>query len=118
MSPNEIKQYTIDAFVGFNLLDAKSKSYYYSLSNKYFDYMQAGIPTISSKLPEYEQLNTELNCGICIENSIQELVNTINHLKEDKKAYQLMCKNAILASKIYHWENESKKLLNLLKNID
>jgi hypothetical protein len=66
LSPNELKRISAQCFVGYNLLNAQSLSYYYSLSNKYFDYVQAGIPSISSHLPEYELLNSEYGCGVCI----------------------------------------------------
>lgn len=118
LAPQEIKQYTENAFLGYNLLDANSKSYYYSLSNKYFDYMQAGIPSISSKLPEYEHLNGVYNCCLCIENNLTELIKAIQYLLENKKAYQMLCENAILANQKLNWETESKKLIQLIKNFE
>ena len=117
LSPNELSNMTNNAFIGFNLLESNSLSYYYSLSNKYFDYMHAGVPSLSSQLPEYELLNTELKCGLCIENTSDKIVESVNFLFNNKKEYQIMVENAIIASANHNWQKESQKLLTILNRI-
>ena len=41
--PENLRDMTSDAMVGLNLLDERSKSYYFSLANKFFDYMHAVV---------------------------------------------------------------------------
>ncbi len=113
LSPEKINIITQKAFLGYNLLDAKSKSYYYSLSNKYFDYMQAGVPSISSELPEYELLNSTYNCGLCIPNTEEDLLRVIHYCHDNKDYYLNLQQNALLASLNNNWENESQKLITL-----
>ncbi len=117
LKPDMINSYTRKCFLGYNLLDAQSKSYFYSLSNKYFDYMQAGIPSLSSKLPEYERLNAQHNCGLCIDNSEKTLINTIVNLYNDTALYDKLSQNALLASLKNNWENESIELLKLYQKL-
>lgn len=117
LKPDMINSYTRKCFLGYNLLDARSKSYYYSLSNKYFDYMQAGIPSLSSKLPEYERLNTHYNCGLCIDNTEDALVNAIVNLYNDPTLYDKLSQNALLASLKNNWETESIELLKLYQEL-
>lgn len=44
---------------GINLLTDEGLSYRYSLANKFFDYVHAGIPQICIAFPEYKKLNVE-----------------------------------------------------------
>lgn len=59
LDPDELWDLTQKAHMGLNVLENKGLSYYYSLSNKCFDYVQAHIPSISSNFPEYQKLNQE-----------------------------------------------------------
>jgi glycosyltransferase involved in cell wall biosynthesis len=113
LAPDKIKTITQKVFFGYNLLDAKSLSYYYSLSNKYFDYMQAGVPSISSALPEYEFLNQKWVCGICIPNTENDLINCLKKYANDHLAYEKLQQNALLASLNNNWEIESQKLVQI-----
>ena len=84
LSPADLKKITPNCFAGYNLLDASgSLSYYYSLSNKYFDYMHAALPSISSELPEYLKLNAAWECGVCIPNSKEDLIDLLNFWKNN-----------------------------------
>ncbi len=57
LPPKELAKVTPQAFLGLNLLENKGLSYYYSLANKCFDYIQAGVPSIQMNFPEYTRLN-------------------------------------------------------------
>jgi glycosyltransferase involved in cell wall biosynthesis len=115
LSPIELAELTPKCFAGFNLLKAnESLSYYYSLSNKYFDYMQAEIPSISSKLPEYLRLNDELKCGVCIDNTELEFVNLIENWESNPKEYLKLKENANFAAEKNHWELEKQKLIEYI----
>jgi len=115
LSPHALKELTPKCFAGFNLLAPESLSYYYSLSNKYFDYMHAGVPSISSKLPEYMALNSTYQCGECIENTRLDLLLTLRKWMYDEAHYQKLKENAIIASGKLNWENEQTQLLNCFK---
>lgn len=111
LSPNELKRMTPGCFAGFNLLnDEGSLSYHFSLSNKYFDYIHAGVPSVSSFLPEYEELNSTDNCGICIENTAESLVKTMRNWMNHPEDYQKLKENTIIAKERYNWETEKMVL--------
>ncbi|MEZ4804118.1 MAG: glycosyltransferase [Bacteroidia bacterium] len=115
LSPNALAELTPKCYAGYNLLNAEeSLSYYYSLSNKYFDYMQAEIPSISSKLPEYLRLNEAFNCGVCIENNEAELIKIIKNWDSNPAEYQKLKENAKFAAEKNHWELEKQKLIELI----
>lgn len=115
LSPDELKKITGKCFAAYNLLVSESKSYYLSLSNKYFDYMHAGVPSISSYLPEYELLNKTNQCGVCIENEKSSLKNILLEWSENKEHYEQLKQNALFAAQNYNWGIESKKLLKILE---
>lgn len=116
LSPETLAELTPKCFAGYNLLSSDSLSYHYSLSNKYFDYMQAGIPSLSSALPEYEILNAQYRCGECIANKREVLVETLLRWRRDTQGYELLKENAIIAAGILNWENEELVLKKIFEN--
>ena len=50
--PAELEEITRNAWIGVNLLENRGLSYYYSLANKFFDYLHAGIPQVTINFPE------------------------------------------------------------------
>lgn len=114
LSPDELRKLSPRCFAGYNLLDAgDSISYRYSLSNKYFDYMHAGIPSISSALPEYMELNEKYGCGICIPDDLPSLTGILNQWKNDPVLYARLKENAKFAASCNHWNAEKEKLKSL-----
>lgn len=111
LSANELAQKTQKALIGFNVLEQKGLSYYYSLSNKTFDYIHAEIPQIISAFPEMKQLNIQYNFALEIENiSVQEISTAINRLLKDKELHNQLSNNCAKAKKVLNWQNESQKL--------
>ncbi len=116
VSPQTLKTLTPKCFAGYNLLDAEgSLSYYFSLSNKYFDYIHAGIPSISSHLPEYEALNASNECGICINNTKEDIIKTLKNWLAEPAVYQKFRENTNIARKVCQWETDEAALLALFR---
>lgn len=67
--PALVLEYTVDADVGFALIENTCLSYYFCLPNKLFEYAMAGIPVISSPLPEMTGLMAEYGIGAVIGDS-------------------------------------------------
>lgn len=112
--PAELKQLTASAYIGVNLLEGSSLNYHYSLANKFFDYMHAGIPSINMNFPEYAKIHKEAATGILIENlNPEEVGSAINTLIQDKQLYNKFRSNCIQLSKRYIWEEEEKILSKL-----
>lgn len=116
LMPEELEQITTNAWLGYNLLDNKSLSYYYSLSNKTFDYIQAGIPQLIPDFPEYQKLNQEWNFGVIVGLSPDEIVKAVKQLMEDDNFYNLLKANAEKAGRVLNWEREEGKLEEIFDN--
>jgi len=110
--PDELKQVTPHAYIGINLLEGLGFSYYYSLANKFFDYIHAGIPQINMNFPEYETLNKQYHVSVLID-SLDEcaIIEAFKKL-ENKELYHELVKNTTLAKRELCWEIESKKLVS------
>lgn len=118
VKPEQLYELTTQASLAYNLLETKSKSYFYSLANKFFDYVHAGVPSINNQFPEYLSINERYNCCITVDiSSANELANLIRIKMAAKDELAEYRKNAKLAAKDLCWEKESKKLLALFENL-
>ncbi|MBI5917503.1 MAG: glycosyltransferase [Bacteroidetes bacterium] len=112
----QLSELTPQAHLGLNLLKNKGLNYYYSLANKAFDYIQAGLPSLGMKFPEYERLNREHEVFYLLESlDAPSIASAVNLLRADKKRYDRLAANCREAAKIYNWENEAEKLLDFFQ---
>ena len=116
--PEDLRKITPQATIGINLLKNNSLNYYYSLANKTFDFVQAGVPAIHMDFPEYQNLIKEKEVGILIVDLKKEtIVEAVNVLLQDADLYKELKDNCREARKIWTWENEEKKLLEFYKRV-
>lgn len=121
MLPQDLKHLTSTAIFGLNLIENTSLSYYYSLANKFFDYLQAEVPSINMKFPEYENILKEKPFGLMInELDPKELANAIIN-NSDQLTYNSLVANCKKYKSEFTWEKEEQKLLshfNSLVNVN
>ena len=118
ISPNELQALTSKAYIGLNLLENRGLSYYYSLANKAFDYIQAGVPSLSMAFPEYVQLQKEFGVFVLLESlSAPAISQAIDELLRDADKYQQIRSNCLEAGKSLNWEKEEERLLAFYKQI-
>ena len=114
IAPEDLRTLTKNAYIGLNLLLDKGLNYRLSLANKFFDYMHAGIPSVSMNFPEYQQINQMHEVSVLIENLDPAIISdAINSLIADLAHYEILVSNCAVASEIYCWQNEEKKLLDI-----
>lgn len=107
VQPADLPALTKQATIGFNLLENKGLSYYYSLANKAFDYIQAGLPSVQMDFPEYRSLQEEYRVFQLVADLSQEtLIVAIRQLLEDKAYYGEMSRRCLSAAAALCWERE------------
>jgi glycosyltransferase involved in cell wall biosynthesis len=117
LDPTELKGLTENAAIGLNLLENKGLSYYFSLANKSLDYVQALVPSINSKFPEYEAINSEYDCFVLAECSENDLLEKINLLLSNTDLYRIKRKNCKIAAEKLNWQQEKKELFRIYEGL-
>lgn len=115
LSYSQMLAFSSVARIGVDLLESSSLSYYYSLSNKTFDYMMFGLPSIQMNFPEYAILNKSSPTGVLI-NRLDKLsfISAVRQL-EDRVFYQKCIEACKLQAEIYNWDAEEKNLAEIYK---
>lgn len=117
--PDTLRNITAETKVGVNLVENLGLSYYYSLSNKFFDYIHAGLPQVTMNFPEYAALNDQYKVAILIEGTAPETIAAaVNKLLLDEQLYSELRINTQTAKLKLNWQEEEKKLLNFYQNIE
>jgi len=112
LTPAELQNYTARAWLGVNLLEANSLNYYYSLANKFFDYVQAGKPQLCMAFPEYQRMQADYEVAVMIDSLEPTLLaQKLLALQEDKTVYNQLVENCQRAALAWLWELEESKLL-------
>lgn len=118
VQPKDLKIITRLADIGLNLLENKGKSYYFSLANKTFDYIQAEKPALHPAFPEYKYLNDMHEIGVLVPDlSTESIVLALQKLINEPVFYQKIVLNCRKAKQEFTWENEEKALLDIYKNM-
>ncbi|MEW6506283.1 MAG: glycosyltransferase [Bacteroidota bacterium] len=116
---NELVNYTAGADLGLTLIENISVSYYHALPNKLFEYIMAGLPVLSSDLPQMKRIVEKYCVGeavnlkdeVNIVKTIQRLVLNPDQLKKYKE-------NCFIAAKELNWQEEYKKVRGQLLGIE
>jgi glycosyltransferase involved in cell wall biosynthesis len=116
--PTELKQITLQATIGINLVENNGLNQYYSLANKFFDYIHAQLPQITMNFPEYKRINDIAEVAILIDDlKVTTIANAINELLINNQKYTLLQTNCINAREQFNWGVEEDKLIKFYSNI-
>lgn len=110
---HELMQYTANVDLGLSVDKPLHLNYTLSLPNKLFDYIQAGIPLLTSNLPELARVQEKYSIGLMLDNHKPEHIaeKITEALRSDKR--ELWKKNCNEASKEYNWEKESQVIVSM-----
>ncbi len=107
--------YTAIAEFGISLDKDTNINYRFSLPNKLFDYINAGIPVMATPLPEIKKIIEYYQCGIFIENhEPKHIAECFMTLLNDKEQLWTLRENAIKAAEQLDGEKELKVLFDLV----
>lgn len=113
--PEQVIQYTRCADVGLCGVENICLSYYYSLPNKIFEYLAAGIPCLVPDFPEMRRVLNETGCGWLHEESNEKLQRSITSIRREEVAQKASA--AVAAKEVYCWKNESKAIVSAYRNV-
>lgn len=114
---SELHAYTSKADLGFSLEENLGLNYYFALPNKLFDYIQAGIPVITSDFPEMKAIVEGYNIGqTTAERNPERLALLINQMLNDEPQRLIWKENARRAADELCWEKEREILLKIYRS--
>ena len=112
----ELYSYTMHASIGLTIDKDTNINYRFSLPNKLFDYIHAGVPVLASPLVEIKKIIDEYEVGETIESHEPVyLAEKIGKMLSDTSKLEFYRQNCITASRLLNWENEETVLRGILK---
>jgi glycosyltransferase involved in cell wall biosynthesis len=110
--PAELKMLTPLAHIGITIFEAEGVNQFYSLANRFFDYMAAGVPQVCVNYPMYAEI-VEANPFALLINDIEPstIAAALNNLLSDVVLYNRLQQECSKAAKVLNWENESNQLI-------
>lgn len=118
LPPDELFRYTSKAWIGLTIFENNGLSNYYSLANRFFDYIHAGVPQLCVEYPAYIDLNKRFGIAVLIKDlDSDNIAKKLNQMLNDETLYHELQKNCLKARDELNWQEEEKKLLDFYRNL-
>lgn len=118
MPYERMMDFTRNADLGLTLDKDTNLNYRYSLPNKVFDYLQAGLPVLATDLPEVAAVVRAHDAGVVIPQADPALIAAaVKALIDDPQRLATLKRNATFAALALDGEGEKEKLKALLKDL-
>lgn len=107
----ELCQYTANADIGLTLDKNTNINYRFSLPNKLFDFIHAGVPVLATNLDEVARIVLKYKVGKLIERPDPELIaNAAKVMLADRVALAQMAEHTRFAARELNWQKEERTL--------
>lgn len=118
IEPQQLKEYTRNAYLGITLFTNQGKSNYLSMANRFFDYMHYGVPQLCVAYPEYKKVNSKYEIAVLLEElDEQSIANAINAFLENTTLHDRLQQNTLKAREEYCWQVEEQKLITFYNQL-
>jgi glycosyltransferase involved in cell wall biosynthesis len=116
--PSSVVPTVAQGDLGLCLFQASHLSYYWTLPNKFFEYLHAGIPVLASDFPETRRLVERYEVGaLCDPGDPTSIADAVNDLLSRPDDLARMRDNALKAAQELNWEHERERLLGLYRRL-
>ncbi len=114
-----LDHFTRQAHLGLSIDKPSVINHRYSLPNKLFEYLHAGVPVLASRLVEQERIINHYHVGTFIENHHPEhIAQKITEIFENPCLWEQWKENTKLVRDELNWENERKIIIDIFKQVE
>jgi glycosyltransferase involved in cell wall biosynthesis len=108
-----------EATIGIAPIEGSCLNHRYSLSNKVFQYLQAGLPLLVSDLPEMASLVAQYNIGVTFtDGDASAFAETLNGLLASPERLAYFANNSRKSAPELSWEREEQILLKVYDELE
>lgn len=119
VEPIKLRKFTLGAKVGITFFANAGLSHKYSLANRFFDYMHAGVPQVAMQYPEYIDFNQHHEVAYLLpELTKEEAVKALKKTLHDNPYRNNLRENALSAREKFNWQNDEKTLVSVYENLE
>jgi glycosyltransferase involved in cell wall biosynthesis len=112
---DEVVDYAASADVGVSPIVPSCLNYRYSLPNKLFQYMAAGVPVVASDFPQVREVVEGSGSGVVVDTTRPELIaSAVNRILADPEEARAMGERGRAAvDERYNWSTAAETLLSV-----
>lgn len=111
--------FTRKAHLGISIDKPTVVNHKYSLPNKLFEYLHAGVPVLASRLVEVERIINQYDVGDFIDDYHPEnIARKIKEIFSHPEILHRWKQNTCQVREALNWENESKIVIDIFKQVE
>jgi glycosyltransferase involved in cell wall biosynthesis len=105
VDPDQVLAYSCGADIGLCIIEDCCLSYRYSLPNKFFEYITAGLPLVVFPCPDQVEIISRHANGWVVDESAAALVKFLDELSQGE--FQVKKKNADASKTEFDWDTDA-----------
>ncbi|MBR5272078.1 MAG: glycosyltransferase [Clostridia bacterium] len=115
----QLASYTVNAYLGFQILNNVCFNHYSAASNKLFEYIMAGVPVVAADFPEFHNVVKKYDVGVLVDShDYKSIAAAVNFLLDDEEYRDNLSRNCYAAAKELNWNNHKDEFIGEYAKIE